>query len=459
MEKMHLYIELYENLKRQIIEGQYKSGDKFPSKRALGQHLSVSNTTIEHAYQFLLDEGYIYSKPRSGYFVSDIETLPIVNRRHRTLNKNKTMSDFNASHDEQQYQFAFNLSEIDAEYFPMQQFRKYARDVFEDDHLNLLQHANPKGEWSLRQEIAHYLFNSRGVACHPEQIIIGSSTEQLINLLTDMLNKEQFIIENPSYPPIKQVLDKKHIPYLQVPVTKTGIDLNYFNQSEYNIAYVTPSHQFPTGYVMNLKKRTQLINWAHQNTSRYIIEDDYDSEFRYFGKPIPALQSLDTNDKVIYISTFSKSLFPSCRIAYLVLPKKLLNAYNNLNNKEGNTVPAHLQKIVANFMESGSFERHLNKMRKVYSHKLKFILEKLKPYEDQLQIDGALAGMHFTLTVKNGYSMDQCLKNAQEHQLKILPFYHYDKKQSEVKFILGFGGIPFSQLEAHTNALIESLCK
>ncbi|MBN6093834.1 MULTISPECIES: PLP-dependent aminotransferase family protein [Staphylococcus] len=458
MEKRHLYIELYENLKQQIIEGQYQSGDKFPSKRALGQHLSVSNTTIEHAYQFLLDEGYIYSKPRSGYFVSDIETLPIIKRNHSQLNGPSLDMISNNRHNDQSYQYAFNLSEIDAEYFPMLQFRKYARDVFEDDQLGLLQHTNPKGEWSLRQEIAHYLFNSRGVTCHPEQIIIGSSTEQLINLLTDMLSKEQFIIENPSYPPIKQVLDKKHIPYLQTPVNKTGIDLNYFSQTNNNIAYVTPSHQFPTGYVMNLKKRTQLINWAHQNEYRYIIEDDYDSEFRYFGKPIPALQSLDTKDKVIYISTFSKSLFPSCRIAYLVLPKKLLAQYEHLKNKEGNTVPAHLQKIVANFMESGSFERHLNKMRKVYSRKLKFILEKLKPYEDQLQIDGALAGMHFTLTVKNGYSMDQCLKNAANNQLKILPFYHYDKNQTSVKFILGFGGIPFSKLNDHTNALINSLC-
>ena len=158
----------------------------------------------------------------------------------------------------------------------MQQFRKYARDAFEDSQLNLLQHANPKGEWTLRQEIAHYLFNSRGVACHPEQIIIGSSTEQLINLVTDILNKGRFLIENPSYPPIKQVLDKKQITYLQVPVNNTGIELEYFNESNNNIAYVKPSHQFPTGYVMNLKKRTQLIHWAQQFENRYIIEDDYD---------------------------------------------------------------------------------------------------------------------------------------------------------------------------------------
>lgn len=152
--------------------------------------------------------------------------------------------------------------------------------------------------------------------------------------------------------------------------------------SNNDIVYITPSHQFPTGYVMNLKKRTQLIKWAHQQNSRYIIEDDYDSEFRYYGKPIPALQSLDKNDKVIYISTFSKSLYPSCRIAYIVLPQKLLQSYLSMPYKESNTVPVHIQQIIANFMSSGSFERHLNKMRKIYREKLNYILERLKPHED-----------------------------------------------------------------------------
>lgn len=460
MSNQHLYLNLYENLKQQIIEGQYQSEDKFPSKRALSQHLSLSNTTIEHAYQLLLDEGYIYSKPRSGYFVSDIETLPIINRNspHINYSINQETSYNNIEEDGNNAEtLAFNLSEIDAEYFPMQQFRKYARDAFEDDQLSLLQRTNPKGEWQLRQEIAHYLFNSRGVTCHPEQIIIGSSTEQLINLVTDILRKPQFYIENPSYPPIKKILDKKQINYKQISVEKTGIDLDEFKKHNYNAVYVTPSHQFPTGYVMNLKKRTQLIQWAQQSEQRYIIEDDYDSEFRYFGKPIPALQSLDTKDKVIYISTFSKSLYPSCRMAYLVLPKNLSSRYDKLSNKESNTVPAHLQKMVASFMESGSFERHLNKMRKVYKAKLKFIIDTLTPYQEQLEVNGAFAGMHFTLTVKNGLTLEECLERAKEHNLKIIPFNVYDNDLSEVKFILGFGGIPFSKLEKHTNALINTL--
>lgn len=457
MSKQPLYINLYETLKQQIIEGQYHADDKFPSKRALGAHLSVSNTTIEHAYQILLDEGFIYAKPRSGYYVSDIESLPVVYKHNAQQSNDDNNQEIHATTNHHEY--AFNMAEIDAEYFPMQQFRRHARDIFEDDQRALLQHRDIQGLKELRQEIAHYLFSSRGVTSHPNQIIIGSSTEQLINLLTDILDDQSFIIEQPSYPPIKHVLDKKQIPYLQVPVTPTGIDIDAFKQSNHHIAYVTPSHQFPTGYVMNLKKRTQLIHWAQKDDDRYIIEDDYDSEFRFSGKPIPALQSLDTKDKVIYISTFSKSLYPSCRIAYVVLPNKLLTRYHQLPYKEGNTVPMHLQQLVANFMHSGSFERHLNKMRTVYSDKLKFILERLKPYDQQLQIEGALTGMHFTLTITNGSTLEECLKQASEHQVKVVPMNHYNPNETQPKFIIGFGGIPKSALQSHTDALIKAFIK
>ena len=450
-----LYLSLYEKLKNQIIEGQYHSNDKFPSKRQLSEHLSMSHTTIEHAYQLLLDEGFIYSKPRSGYYVSDIESLPIINRE--TYPNNDHLEIHNESNENSQFKFAFNLAEIDSENFPMHIFRKYAKDVFEEDHLSLLQRGEIQGEFVLRQQIAHYLFNSRGVTCHPNQIVIGSSTSQLLDMITNLLNQEKFIIEKPSYPPIKHVLDKKNMNYLQVPVEKNGIQVRPILESKYNILYITPSHQFPTGHVTNLKKRTQLIQWAQQDEQRYIIEDDYDSEFRYFGKPIPALQSLDTKGKVVYISTFSKSLYPSCRIAYIVLPKEILSKYKQRKLKEGNTVPVHIQHMVAQFMASGSFERHLNKMRKIYRDKLNYILHHLEKYKDQLQIEGALTGMHFNLTVLNGLTTQQCLDRAKNNKLK-LEIYNYDDIPSEYpKFILGFGGIKQRELADYVKALINSL--
>lgn len=451
MKKQKLYISLYEQLKNQIIEGQYQAQDKFPSKRQLSEHLSLSHTTIEHAYQLLLDEGFIYSKPRSGYYVSDIQSLPVININNQFIEiEPKTP-------ESKQYKYAFNLAEIDAEYFPLNLFRKYAKEAFEDNELALLEKGDIQGELNLRQQIAHYLFNSRGVSCHPNQIVIGSSTEQLLNMITDLLKTSSFIIEKPSYPPIKHVLDKNKHNYIQATVEKDGINMIDIINSNNDIVYITPSHQFPTGYVMNLKKRTQLIKWAHQQNSRYIIEDDYDSEFRYYGKPIPALQSLDKNDKVIYISTFSKSLYPSCRIAYIVLPQKLLQSYLSMPYKESNTVPVHIQQIIANFMLSGSFERHLNKMRKIYREKLNYILERLKPHEDQLKIEGALTGMHFTITVDNGLTMSQCLHSAEKLKLKLNVYNYAEENELLPKFIIGFGGIPNHKLKEHTDVLIKSL--
>ena len=451
MKKQKLYISLYEQLKNQIIEGQYQAQDKFPSKRQLSEHLSLSHTTIEHAYQLLLDEGFIYSKPRSGYYVSDIQSLPVININNQFIEiEPKTP-------ESKQYKYAFNLAEIDAEYFPLNLFRKYAKEAFEDNELALLEKGDIQGELNLRQQIAHYLFNSRGVSCHPNQIVIGSSTEQLLNMITDLLKTSSFIIEKPSYPPIKHVLDKNKHNYIQATVEKDGINMIDIINSNNDIVYITPSHQFPTGYVMNLKKRTQLIKWAHQQNSRYIIEDDYDSEFRYFGKPIRALQSLDKNDKVIYISTFSKSLYPSCRIAYIVLPQKLLQSYLSMPYKESNTVPVHIQQIIANFMSSGSFERHLNKMRKIYREKLNYILERLKPHEDQLKIEGALTGMHFTITVDNGLTMSQCLHSAEKLKLKLNVYNYAEENELLPKFIIGFGGIPNHKLKEHTDVLIKSL--
>ncbi|MBU6949450.1 PLP-dependent aminotransferase family protein [Staphylococcus haemolyticus] len=451
MKKQKLYISLYEQLKNQIIEGQYQAQDKFPSKRQLSEHLSLSHTTIEHAYQLLLDEGFIYSKPRSGYYVSDIQSLPVININNQFIETEPKTPE------SKQYKYAFNLAEIDAEYFPLNLFRKYAKGAFEDNELALLEKGDIQGELNLRQQIAHYLFNSRGVSCHPNQIVIGSSTEQLLNMITDLLKTSSFIIEKPSYPPIKHVLDKNKHNYIQATVEKDGINMIDIINSNNDIVYITPSHQFPTGYVMNLKKRTQLIKWAHQQNSRYIIEDDYDSEFRYYGKPIPALQSLDKNDKVIYISTFSKSLYPSCRIAYIVLPQKLLQSYLSMPYKESNTVPVHIQQIIANFMSSGSFERHLNKMRKIYREKLNYILERLKPHEDQLKIEGALTGMHFTITVDNGLTMSQCLHNADKLKLKLNVYNYAEENELLPKFIIGFGGIPNHKLKAHTDVLIKSL--
>ncbi|EUO39726.1 GntR family transcriptional regulator, partial [Staphylococcus aureus] len=246
--KNTLYHQLYEKLKKQIIEGQFKEGDKFYSKRQLSKHLSISQTTVEHAYQLLLDEGYIYSRPRSGYFVSEIESLTILN--NQPIPSLFDDDSYKPKASDEAYDYAFNLDEIDTKHFPIELFRKYSKDLYDTNHLNQLRRGHFQGELHLRFQLAFYLFTNRGVICDPNQIIIGSSTEQLVNQLVDLLYTSTFIIEKPSYPPIKNILDKKQVEYEQIEVEDNGINVDEVIKSQKNIVYITPSHQFPTGYVM-----------------------------------------------------------------------------------------------------------------------------------------------------------------------------------------------------------------
>lgn len=385
-ENHFLYQQLYQFIKDDILNGRLLPNEKLPSKRKLSQHLNVSQTTIEIAYQQLQDEGFIYSKPKVGYFIEDIQTINSAPENAVVIqipeeNKRKKSLKIEDSHLNQ---------------FPFHLFRKYARDAFEKESSMLLERGDNQGEYALRNEIRRYLYHSRGVKCSNEQIIIGSSTEQLFTLLTMLLPNSRYYIENPGYPLIKKVLNNMNHAYHHIDVDKDGILVNMLG-TEANIVHVSPSHQFPTGAVLSVKRRTELLKWAAKKDGRYIIEDDYDSEFRYKGRPIKALQSIDAQHKVIYMSTFSKSIFPSIRTAYMVLPQPLIQRYHQHTNKPSITVPRHIQYIITKFMESGEFERNINRMRKVYKRKMEIALEALVPYQSHIQIKGAHAGMHFVV--------------------------------------------------------------
>ena len=217
--------------------------------------------------------------------------------------------------------FDFSPGKIDTESFPFTQWRKYAKDVMDESSKDLLLLGHPHGDWELRQEIARYLYHSRGVDCTPEQVIIGSGTEQLMPLVIRILGTEAtYAIEDPGYPLTHHVFFHNNREAIPIAVDEEGMDVRSLQHSGATVAYVTPSHQFPTGTVLSAARRTALLNWASSDDEHFIIEDDYDSEFRYTGRPIPSLQGMDKGGNVIYLSTFSKSLMPSLRIAYMVLP-------------------------------------------------------------------------------------------------------------------------------------------
>ena len=446
-----LYDQLYSGIKEAIITKKITVGEKLPSKRKLSDFLNISQTTIEIAYAQLLAEGYIMSKARVGYFVEEIDELPYIHQ-----DTVATLSDLPRK---KTYKIDFNPASIDIHAFPFQTWRKYAKELFDDTSKELLLTGEPQGELSLRTEIANYLYQSRGVVCSPEQIVVGSGTEQLLPMILRLFSDDTyFALENPGYPAVHRMFSQHKRKVYPITVDEEGILIHELEKTSADVVYITPSHQFPTGAVLSATRRAQALNWATQSTSRYIIEDDYDSEFRYTGKPIPALHALDRNDKVIYMSTFTKSLMPSLRVAYFVLPPKLLATYNEVFNYYSSTVPRFDQHIVANFMRDGHFAKHLNRMRKIYRKKHDKLTSILENYSNQIKITGEQAGMHILLEVQHALSEKYLQQLASNAEIGIYPLsdYRLDRTvTSQAQFLLGFGGIPVHEIEQSIEKLMD----
>lgn len=446
-----LYEQIYDQIRLDITEGKLPVGMKLPSKRKFGEFLAVSQTTIELAYGQLAAEGFISSIPRKGFYVQAIEELAYIRPVQRTekaiVMKHETIDiDFSPGH-------------IDTGSFPFTQWRKYARDVMDEQSKNLLLLGDPHGDIELREEIARYLYLSRGVDCTPEQIIVGSGTEQLLPLIIRILGTEAtYAIEDPGYLLTHHVFYHNNRDTIPIAVDEEGIVVQALQLSEATIAYVTPSHQFPTGTVLTAARRTALLNWASSKIENFIIEDDFDSEFRYTGRPIPSLQGMDKGDRVIYLSTFSKSLMPSLRIAYMVLPDRLLKRYQEAFIHYSSTVPRLDQHILARFMADGQFSRHLNRMRKLYRRKLQTLTEMLLTYAPHVSFSGEEAGMHIILTVHTESSEEQLSEAAMKVGIRIygLSRYRTVPVDEEPSFLIGFGGLSEETIKTAVSNLMDA---
>ncbi|WP_010648002.1 PLP-dependent aminotransferase family protein [Oceanobacillus massiliensis] len=447
-----LYEQLYLFIKKEVTEGRLAYGTKLPSKRKLAEFLSISQNTVETAYDQLIAEGYVESLPRRGYFVMASGDLEYIQPNDKEMKKPAE------KHSEMQYNFHPSL--VDTKSFPFAQWRKHAKNTIDKEHHDLLLLGDAKGEPELRQEIAHYLYHARGIQCAPENIIVGAGSEILMQQLVLLLGKDiVYGVENPGYHLILRIL--KGYPNVVYPleVDEEGIQIEPFEKTKPDVVYVTPSHHFPYGTVLSVNRRTKLLNWASIDENRYVIEDDYDSEFRYSGKSIPSLKSMDQADKVIYLGSFSKSLIPSLRISYMVLPNPLLIRYNKELEFYHSSVSRIDQHILSQFMREGDFERHLNRMRKIYRRKLEKIMELLTPYEDTVSVIGEQSGLHIVLSVKNGMTEQGLIKRAAEKGIRVYPLSAYSmgkNYESPPKIILGFAGIAEDQLEGAIETLINS---
>lgn len=448
-----LYEQLYTEIKKAIINGTIEEGAKLPSKRKLTEYLSVSQTTVEFAYSQLVSEGFISSEARKGFFVQSLAELALIEQNSPTLVQEENKTDT--------YSIDFSPGKIDTDSFPFSIWRKYSKEVISESNKDLLLLGHPQGDYTLRQQISFYLFQSRGVKSTPEQIILGSGTEQIMPLIIRLLGKEAiFGIENPGYPLTHHLLLDDKQKMASIPVDTEGVNVSQLEQSNATVMYVTPSHQFPTGAVLSATRRSQLLSWAYQEDNRYIIEDDYDSEFRYTGKPIPSLQGMDQNDRVIYLSTFSKSLMPSLRIAYVVLPKPLIIQYKQQYSYYAATVPRMDQHILAKFMETGYFAKHLNKMRKIYKRKLEIVTKTIAKFNPIVTISGEQAGMHIVLTIHAPKKEEELVLLAKQAGIRVYGLHEYltaeVTSREEPKIVLGFGGINVEDIETSINTLMQA---
>jgi GntR family transcriptional regulator / MocR family aminotransferase len=440
-----LYVQLYEYIKQEIQNGTIKQEAKLPSKRKLSHYLGISQNTIQTAYEQLCAEGYVESKPRKGIFVTKfVDELFCSQVLNTKLNRNERLEK------ELEYVIDFSIGKIDLDYFPYTLWRKLTIQSLYSDQRNLLLIGDAQGEQCLREEISKYLFQSRGVRTSADQIIIGAGTQFLMTLLCMLIGKQyKYAVEDPGFHRTRCVFKDQGIDVYPVPINNEGICIEELSKSTARVVYVTPSHQFPYGMVMPISRRMELLKWCEERNG-FIIEDDYDSEFRYKGKPIPALQGLDTKGNVIYMGTFSKSLIPSIRISYLALPPILMRKYQEHYKVYKQTVSRLHQNTLFRFMKEGYWSRHLNKMRTLYSKKQKKLLTAIdKHMGDRVEVIGEKAGLHILVKVKNGMTEEELIKAAYEVKVKVYPTsIYYDRYENDEfsTIILGFGGVKETQI-------------
>ena len=444
------YEQIYEYIKSEIRGGRLLRGEKLPSTRILAENLQVSRSTVDLAYEQLVSEGYLEARPGSGYYVGQVEELYGFSARLQERVESGIAKE--------QYKIDFSTGAIDMSVFPFGTWRKLNKAILSEDNGSLFALGDPQGDWELRQTISRYLHASRGANIQPEQLVIGAGNEYLLLLLEKLLGRHRKIaMEKPTYSKAYRSFQSFAYEISRIPMDKSGIDVKALHASDAEIAYVMPSHQYPTGLVMPIGRRQELLKWASEQEGRYIIEDDHDSEFRYKGKPIPCLQSIDRHDKVIYIGTFSKAIAPAIRISFMALPQPLLQIYNDRFQFFSSTVSRIDQRILQQFMEEGHFERHLNRMRKTYRVKHDEMLQLLKPFRKKFQIQGENAGTYLALTSKEGRAEEELIALAKSAGVKVYGMsQHLDIEDEEYHgILLGFGGLSLEEMKEGLELLAQ----
>lgn len=449
-----LYEYLYKMIKQDILSGRLLHGEKLPSKRALAENLDISTVTVETAYGQLAAEGYIYSVPKSGFYVSKIEGGSSIG------NDKKERKRAECPEKKESCLADFTTNRTETDNFPFDTWSRLMRETLSTQREELLENSPSQGLYVLRKAIADYLFQFRGMSVSEENIIVGAGTEYLYSIIIQLLGRDKrFALEDPGYGKIARIYGVNGVNFTYIPFEKDCVNIDKLEQSQAKVLHISPSHHFPTGSVTPVAKRYELLSWAKKN-SGYIIEDDYDSEFRLAGRPVPSLQSIDTEDRVIYINTFSKSLTPTIRISYAVLPDELVKRYTQQLGFYSCTVSTFEQYTLAAFIEKGYFEKHINRMRTYYRARRDFIMQCIKKHPDynKVQIREEHSGLHFILEIETDLSDGELKEKALEKGLRIsfVSDYFYDKsRSSEHKVIINYSALDAEKTEQAVELLFS----
>lgn len=457
-----LYEQIYEHIRKEIKEGKLLAGERLPSTRSLAEYLQVARSTVDYAYGQLLSEGYIEARPCRGYFVCPIEELFALDGVEHANGANLAhKTDFPHKKDFS-YRVDFSPYDIDMSGFPLSVWKKISRNILTDANGDLFSRGDAQGDYGLRETIGRYLHSSRGVDCRPEQIIVGAGNDYQLLLLEKILGRNvRIAMENSTYKRSYRIFESFAYKIVTVEMDESGMRADALAGENVNVAYLMPAHQFPIGTVMPIGRRMELLRWADGGEERYLIEDDYDSEFRYQGKPIPALQSLDKRGKVIYIGTFSKAIAPAIRVSFMVLPDALLEKYLRDCSFYSCTVSRIDQSILNEFIREGYFERHLNKMRKIYRAKHELLLSGLQDFRGEFEISGENAGLHLVLTSKESIPEEELIETAAKQGVKVygLSDSLIEGVSGSSTVLLGFGGVSEKQIEEGVEGLRRAWLK
>ncbi len=490
---MPLYEFLYRSIRSDMEQGKIRAGEKMPSKRALASHLKISVVTVENAYAQLIAEGYLTSREKSGYYVAEVFSVHRDKKeapansaaftegtrrtddfRRQSANRctdcHKTNPHFHVSGDSASDSpppdsrkanciLDLTSNQIDAKHFPFSVWSKLSREVLSTRQTQLLQRIPAEGVWELRHAISEYLYQLRGLDVSPEQIIIGSGTESLYQMLIQLFGRSAvYAVEDPGYHKSMQIYRVNDLPCHPVPLDEQGILMDSLRKCGANVVHISPAHHYPTGIVTSIGRRRELLEWASETGNRYILEDEYDSEFRFAGKPIPPLFSIDRSGRVIYMNTFSKSISPSIRISYLILPLPLLEKFHSRLGFYSCTVSSFEQYTLARFIAEGHLTRHVNRMKTIYRTMRNDLITAITadPLAGHLSIHEEDAGLHFLLRIDTALTDDEICVRAAQSGIRLQPMQEFLASPNPAyarTFVINYSSLSAEAVAAAKNTL------